>query len=120
MKVSTMSSPPIYYECHVTIEPVFDERRDLAEAIAEKYGFRLAKLLMQRNRNETPERSDKDTFMTATAKPTPEGLELLSMQMGVMMVELEQQGFQVWRYKIEAALIDVRLPKKGENATKHD
>ena len=47
----------LYYECHVTIEPVFDERRDLAEAIAKKYGFRLAKLLMQRNRNETKRQS---------------------------------------------------------------
>ena len=35
----------LYLESHVTIEPVFDERREVAAKIAKQFNFRLAELL---------------------------------------------------------------------------
>jgi len=98
----------LYYECHVTIEPVFDERRDRVQALAEVDGFRLAALLMKKRAQDTEERSSKDTFMTKVVPATPEQLEALTKSMKTLVGTLQRYGFKVWRYKIEAALIDSR------------
>lgn len=37
-----------YYESHITIEPVFDDKLELASNIAIKYKFKVASLLMQK------------------------------------------------------------------------
>ncbi len=58
----------LYLESHVTIEPVFDQRRDEAAQIAREFKFRLAELLMKKDRDATEVRSDKDTFMTGHSK----------------------------------------------------
>ena len=95
----------LYYESHITIEPVFDERREQAKVIAKKHGFTLADLLMQKSRVTTPERSDKDTFMTGIQKDSGDPLAANMLR---LCVELKAAGFKVWRYKIEGILIDSR------------
>lgn len=93
-----------YYESHVTIEPVFDDRRDAVAAIGKRHGFRLALLLMQKRSEDTPERSKHDTFMTAHS--TDEGG--MTGRIVHVVNELRAAGFKVWRYKLERILLDSR------------
>lgn len=54
----------LYYEAHVTVEPVFEEQYQLLKKISEQYNFRIADLLMKKRDSDTPERSKYDTSMT--------------------------------------------------------
>ena len=99
----------LYLEAHVTIEPVFGERRDQAAAIAKTFKFRLAELLMKKDREATEERSDKDTFMTGHSKSRK---DIEERTRGVVTL-LKQFGFKVWRYKVEDTLVD---SKHGDDA----
>lgn len=92
------------YECHITIEPVFDERLTQFQILAEDQGFRVAKLLLQKTRRETAERSNKDSFCTGHSNEYPDIFE----RMHALRKNLLAQGFKVWRYKIEQILLDVR------------
>jgi hypothetical protein len=96
-----------YYESHVTIEPVFGERLDLAREISAKYRFKVADLLMQKRAEDSPERSAKDTFTTGHSKT----LEDLSSRMFCLEADLRREGFHVWRAKIEAVIIDTKYPR---------
>lgn len=98
----------LYLESHVTIEPVFDDRRDAAAQIAKQHGFRLADLLMKKRTDETEQRSSKDTFMTGHSK----SLSDIMLRTTGLVEALKQQGFKVWRYKVEDTLLDSRLDDK--------
>lgn len=95
----------LYFESHVTIEPVFDERRGFAAQIATKHKFRLADLLMKKRSEQTEERSDKDTFMTRTHV----SLEVITEATKALVLELQKEGFKVWRYKIEDTVFDSKF-----------
>ena len=94
---------PIYYECHVTIEPVcFDTQTTRyleLQSIVEPFGFRLAKLYMQKGN-----RSDKDAFCTAHSSEW----EDIYGRMAEVVGMLREYGFEVRRYKIESVLFDSR------------
>lgn len=92
-------------ECHITISPVFDERLVLAEEIAKNYNFKVANLLMQRRKEDTPERSKNDTFMTGHDKD----LHNIRTRMIDLISDLRDNGFDVWRYKIEDILVDSKF-----------
>lgn len=96
----------LYYECHITMEPVFD--LDLARAtdIVEHEGFRMANLLMQKRKADSPRRSEYDTFCTAR----DDSYANLETRMYNVVWELQQAGYTVWRYKIEDTILDVRHP----------
>ncbi len=94
-----------YFECHITIEPVFDEKLVLFTNIASNQGFRVAKLLMQKDRTGTGERSTKDSFCTGHAK-TYEEIEL---RMKNLTTLLQEAGFDVWRRKIEHVIYDEKF-----------
>lgn len=94
-----------YFEAHVTIEPVFDDRLDQARVIAERWRFRLADLLMQKRAVDTAQRLSKDTFMTGTAKHLPD----IRRRMTLLVTDLKAAGFTVWRYKIEDTVVDSRV-----------
>ena len=95
----------MYYECHVTIEPIFDDRLMTAQEIAKRHGFRVAELLMQRRKEDTQERSKDDTFMTGRSSLKDD----LISRMRALMLELSSCGFMVWRYKIEDTIIDSKI-----------
>jgi hypothetical protein len=99
---------PLYYESHVTIEPVFGSRLERFKFVAARWGFHVATLLLQKNRKDTEERSNKDAFCTGRS----EDRKQLTKRMDSLVLDLQACGFQVWRYKIEAALIDVKLERK--------
>lgn len=94
----------LYYESHVTIEPVFDDERERAHVIASRHGFKLAKLLMQKRTVDTPERSKHDTFMTSHGTDS----EDIIKRTQDVVIELIANGFRVWRYKVEDTLLDSR------------
>jgi len=94
-----------YYEVHVTIEPVFDDKLEQARLIAEKYKFRVANLLMKKREKDTEERSAKDTFMTGHGKLYRD----VATRVIGLVKELHAEGFKVWRYKIEDTMIDSRI-----------
>lgn len=96
----------LYYECHITIDPVFGERLDEFARLCQTERFRPAKLLMQKDRQATPTVSDKDTFATGHSR------DLGDMQARMYrLVELvKDAGFRTRRYKIEAVVLDERMP----------
>ena len=93
------------YEAHITIEPVFGAELELIRALAKRHGFKVADLLMQKSRTETPLRSDKDSFMTTWG----DDLRDLDIRITRMIADLTVAKVQVWRYKIEQTLRDVRF-----------
>lgn len=95
----------LYYEAHITIEPVFDTQLKVVEAICHKHKFRLADLFMQKRKNDTPERSKFDTFATTRSKNYAD----IRGRTEKCVRQLQEYGFNVWRYKIEDTLLDVRL-----------
>ena len=94
----------LYYESHVTIEPVDEDGRAKIEEIIKPSGFKLAKLLMQKRNVDTPERSKYDTFCTGHSTDVQ---DIMNMMVGCIWC-LQQAGFKVWRYKIESVIIDSR------------
>jgi hypothetical protein len=94
----------LYFEAHVTIEPVFEERLEQFKAICKRHGFRAAELLMKKRKEDTVERSKYDTFCTGRGKHYD---DLLQRTLAVVS-DAAEAGLSVWRYKIENTLIDVR------------
>lgn len=91
----------IYYECHVTIEPVFNERLELFKTLCEPLGFKVAKLLMEKG----PSR--KDSFCTTHGS----NVEELIARMRLLVSFLEANDFEVHRNKIEAIVLDERFKR---------
>lgn len=96
---------PKYYESHITIEPVFDQRLADFASISKHYGFRVAELVMVKDREATGERSNKDAFCTGRGQ----SFDDLQVRMTKLTHALQDAGFEVWRYKIESILVDERL-----------
>jgi hypothetical protein len=94
-----------YFECHVTIEPIFEERLAQASEIAKRHYFRVAELLMKKREEDTETRSKYDTFMTGRNKY----YDKLQYNMVALIIELKGAGFVVWRYKIEDTIIDSKI-----------
>lgn len=92
----------LYFEAHVTIDPVFGFDRDKAEDIARQHNFKLAKLVMLKG--NISEESKRDTFMTSHDK-----LFLPIKERTIACVkQLKAAGFVVRRYKIEDTILDSR------------
>ncbi len=94
---------PLYYEAHVTIEPVFDDKLDKFIAICKTHKFYVATLLMQKRKEDTEERSKYDSFCTSHGQDHNE----LKQRMFSLLDDLKE-SFQVWRYKIEIISLDSR------------
>lgn len=94
----------LYYEAHVTIDPVFDDLRDVAEFYALKNRFNLAKLIMVKSMPGIDKLSQKDTFMTARGT----NLHEISHRTIALVNDLKAAGFRIRRYKIEDTIIDSR------------
>jgi hypothetical protein len=103
-KVDRRRSARHYYEAHVTVEPVFEERLEQFKVICHDYKFHVANLLMQKRKGDTEERSKNDSFCTGR------GISMTDTKkrMLALVDRLEKEGFKVWRYKIESTLMDSR------------
>lgn len=95
----------LYFECHVTVEPVYGQQLEDMRAYALEFGFRVADLIMRKRLADTPERSQFDTF--CTRRDT--SYERLHASMTAFVDFLrDETEIAVWRYKIENTLLDVR------------
>lgn len=94
----------LYYEAHVTIDPVFGEIRAHARQIATTYGFRLAKLIMRKHEADGETPAQDDTFMTGHAVES----ENIIARLKALVAHLHERGFKVRRYKIEDTILDSR------------
>lgn len=103
-KVEKRRSTRHYYEAHVTIEPVFEERLASFKEVCHDYKFHVANLLMQKRKNDTEERSKNDSFCTGRGISYTD----IKTRMLALVNRLEKEGFKVWRYKIESTLLDSR------------
>lgn len=97
-----------YFECHITIEPVFGTRLEEFTRLAAQHGFKVADLIMQKARHATPERSNKDTFCTSHSKSFDE----IQVRMNALTRILNNASFKVWRSKIEAIVHDERFERE--------
>lgn len=88
-------------ECHITIEPVFGDRLDLAKWIANAWGFKVASLLMVKD-DGTTEPSRRDRFMTSHSPI----YEIIETNMRMCVEQLLMSGLAVRRYKIELIVLD--------------
>jgi len=100
-----MTTAKYYYESHITVEPIEDTvLLDTVKKVSEDFGFRVADLYMVKNRSETPERSNRDTFMTGHGKD----FKFIVERTKALCQNLSKLGVKVWRYKIEDTLLDSR------------
>jgi hypothetical protein len=104
------ATPILYYEAHITIEPCFGEALELVDGLARINDFRVAELLMQKREEDTAERSKFDTFMTSRHKSYVE----LKRRTIECVTALQQYEFKVWRYKIEATILDTKHGTSSE------
>ena len=102
--------PVLYYEAHVTVEPVFGERYTRFEEICKAYKFKAAILLLQKDRASTEIRSNKDSFATGHGRAYDE----LEARARELVYALRNNEFEVWRLKIEACVLDEKYDR-----TKH-
>ena len=92
----------LYYESHITIDPVHEDELKTFKKLAAKYNFRVAKLLMEK----TP--STIDAFCTSHSKDYTQ-----IVNDTICLVEaLLGEGFHVRRYKIEDTLVDSKIEDK--------
>lgn len=104
--IEKATSCPSYFECHVTIEPVFDLQLAMLKNVCEIWGFRVADLVKWNFRDVTPERSDRDSFCTTRGQDYDDvyrRMDELTKRLGVL-------NFDVWRRKIEFIVLDERYP----------
>lgn len=88
----------MYYECHVTIDPVYDKKLEQVKVIAMHSEFKVAKFIMQKDGGV------EDTFMTAHDA----SLERIVKNLDKLLHEL-QDVVLVRRYKIEHIIFDTKL-----------
>lgn len=97
----TEHTTELYFESHITIDPVPEEGLDRLKFVAEMNGFRVADLVMPK----TGERSTIDSFMTARGTSYDDLLQATTDAVDLLIYG----GYHVRRFKIENTLIDVRF-----------
>lgn len=95
--VRTDCKTDLYFECHVTIEPVLPMYLEDLEYTADRHGFRVAKLLMQDGTTAAD-----NGFCSARSTDYRD----IRDRMVAFCKEAKDCGFGVRRYKIEDALVD--------------
>lgn len=93
----------LYYECHVTIEPLTGPALDNLKSTAKTFGFRVADLLMVKADGST-EKSSRDSFCTTRGELYE---DVVKRMLGLIAV-LHFDGVKIRRYKIEDTLLDSR------------
>jgi hypothetical protein len=87
----------LYFESHITIDPVSDKQEQTLQNIAKFYDFRVAKFLMKKEDGLVP-----DDFLTAR----DDLYHRIHDRMHRCIRDLERYGIAVKRYKIENTLVD--------------
>lgn len=94
----------LYFEAHVTTDPVFGADLERLKALAQAHRFRVAKLLMRKREGGLEEPHVDDSFCTARST---EWIDILNRTL-LLVQDLGDAGFKVRRYKIEDTLLDIK------------
>lgn len=92
----------LYFESHVTLDPVLGDKRQVLEDLATTHQFRVAELLMRKGDGSAGEPYCEDSFVSGRSIDQEE----LAARMGAFAERAEQAGFIVRRAKLEAAMYD--------------
>jgi hypothetical protein len=92
----------LYYESHITVEPVFDDGLRRLKAACTPFGFRISQFLLDKRPEDAAGRYD--AFCNGRSYSWTE----LERRMLACRTGLKQAGFAVRRHKIEATLVDSR------------
>jgi len=95
-----MLESKLYYESHITIDPVFDEQLKRVSEIAFTFGFKVAELIMRKGGTHK-----EDSFMTSRHKQ----YDVMVQRTTYCIRNLQKEGFVVRRYKIEDTMVDSRI-----------
>jgi hypothetical protein len=93
----------LYYEAHVTIDPVFGELKERVALAAAKYNFKMAKLVIQHSPTHSEEHID-DAFLSTRG----DNYEDVETRTTWLVLDLKGHEVTIRRYKIEATLLDSR------------
>lgn len=97
-----MYTTDLYFEAHVTIDPVASDNEEWHIAtLASEQGFRVAEFLYKKSGRV----ANPDSFMTTRSK---DWLDIVA-RTTMLVSRLIEYGYTVRRYKIENTLLDVRL-----------
>lgn len=89
----------LYFEAHITIEPVTPTQKITLGVIGRRHGFRMATFLLKKGSQAVP-----DDFFTGRGTDYDALLEKT-----LYLVDyLQSVGIKVKRYKIENTLLDVK------------
>jgi hypothetical protein len=110
IKTTTKYQTGLYFEAHVTLEPVFDDRLEFLRQVAKQYHFRVADLLMQKSASGEATPSQKDSFCTARSKEW----RVIESRTRYFVNALRSRGFKVYRYKIENTIVDSKIHDEME------
>lgn len=110
IKTTTKYQTGLYFEAHVTLEPVFEDRLEFLKAIAQQYHFRVADLLMQKSPSGEATPSQKDSFCTSRSKEW----KIIESRTRYFVNALRSRGFKVYRYKIENTIMDSKIHDEME------
>lgn len=103
---------PLYFECHVTTDPLVGDKLEEFKTLCKIRGFRVAKLLMKKKDGSPGKPSAIDSFCTGRDA----SFSKLNSRMFGLLCDLHFANIPVRRHKIEAALIDVRAKPKEQVA----
>lgn len=95
----------LYYECHITTQPVFNEKLVILKSIASKHGFRVANLLVKKSSKEKEITHNLDSFCTTRTSTH----DVILYRMKSMIQDIEQHDITVYRYKIEICILDSKI-----------
>ncbi len=100
----------LLYECHITLEPIIDNDTllEILNIACYHFKFKIADLFMQKRKEDTPERSKYDTFLTGHSNNYSE----LTDRMLNLIYFCQKANIKVWRYKIEGIILDSRIDDK--------
>lgn len=96
-----MKQSDLYYEVHVTIEPVEQERYTLFKSLSSKQKFWCSEWMLKKEEGF-------NFFATTRGKDYTETYN----RMVKLIIDLIQNGFKVMRYKIEDTVLDSKIDDK--------
>lgn len=91
----------LYFEAHVTLDPVGEDRYEDLEIIAKNCQFRVAEFLYKKSGAV----AHPDDFLTGRS----DSYSILASRLLSLLYALDLEGFTIQRYKIENTLVDARL-----------
>jgi len=99
MESSEFYNTDLYFEAHITIEPIPQEKVSALKALCKRYEFRLADFILLHG--------DKEPKAFCTTRDRL--WSTINKKVHEFKTTLGQEGYKVLRYKIENTLVDVRL-----------